>query len=180
MSEIEQFEQRIAAAMERIGHAVDRLSEQAAAPPPEPEADPEELTALRTQLEEERVANAQLEARVQAIRERQETRVAALQAQAEDQSAALARLDAELQRLRRVNQQLRENNVALRRANEQGVGEPELIDASMQAELEALRAARDAEAAEVGAILAVLGPLAEQALAEPPAASDETTEQEAG
>jgi chromosome segregation ATPase len=180
MSEIEQLESRIAAAMERIGSAVDRLAEAAAAPPPEPEIDPEELTALRTQLEEERTANAQLEARVQAIRDRQETRVAELHREVDEQKAALAQLDAEVQGMRRVARQLRENNAALRQANEQGVGDPDLIDAGMRAEVEALRAERATESAEVAAILAVLGPLAEQALAGE-AGSDQTgEEQEAG
>jgi septal ring factor EnvC (AmiA/AmiB activator) len=176
MSEIEQFESRIVAAMQRIGGAVDRLAEQAATPPLEPETDPEELAALRTQLEEERTANAQLEARVQAIRDRQETRVAALQSEVEEQKRAVARLDTELQGLRRVARQLRENNAALRQANEQGVGDPDLIDAAMRAEVEGLRAERATETAEVAAILAVLGPLAEQALS----GDDAAEEQDAG
>lgn len=185
MSEIEELEARVTAAMARIGQAVETLAEQAAAPSPAalPAADPDEIGALRAQLEEERHANAQLEARVQAIQERQETRVTALQREVEDRTAAFARLDAEMQRLRRAAEQLRENNRALRDANARGVGDPSLIDAGLRAELEALAAERDVETAEVGAVLAVLGPLAEAALAAPaeadaPRAAAE--EQEAG
>ncbi len=46
-----------------------------------------------------------------------------------------------LQRLKRINDQLRQNNQALREANEDGVGDPHLINKAMMTELEAL--ARD-------------------------------------
>ena len=46
----------------------------------------------------------------------------------------------------------------MRAANENGVGDPELINAGLVAELASLRAARDMERAEADAILAALGP----------------------
>lgn len=71
----------------------------------------------------------------------------------------MRRLDTDVQRLRAANDQLRQSNAALRAANESGVGEPELINQAMQAELEGLRAARATDVAEIGAVLAKLEPL---------------------
>ena len=70
--------------------------------------------------------------------------------------AALRKMDAELQALRLANQQLRDNNAALREANTTGVVEPHLINKAMMAELEGLRAARAADRAEMDLILADL------------------------
>jgi chromosome segregation ATPase len=171
MSEIDELEARVSAALARIGQAVETLGAQAATPPA---ADPEEVATLRAELAAEREARARLEETVQADR----TRLAALQQDGDAQRAAFAELDASLQRLRRAAQQLRESNDALRAANARGLGDAATIDAGLRAELEALRAEREAETAEVRAILAVLGPLAEEALAAPPEAT--SAEQEAG
>ena len=156
MSDIDELERRITAAMDRIGQGIEALSsvstEQAS-------ADPEELQRLQGSLEDERLANAQLEERVRAIKLKQETKVAALEKEVEEQRAGMARLDADLQRLRKANDQLRESNQALRRANESGVGEPHLINKAMLTELEGLRAARAADASEAQAILNGLAPI---------------------
>ena len=47
-------------------------------------------------------------------------------------------------------------------ANEEGVGEPDLINKSMLAEIESLRAARAADLAEANIILGALTPLLDQ------------------
>ncbi|WP_371038500.1 hypothetical protein [Rhodosalinus sp. FB01] len=165
MAELEDLERRIARAMDRIAGGVEALSARAAAPVPEPEpaADTEAPERLRAALEEERAVTAQLEERVRAIKERQETRVARLEAQVAEQATAMAALDEELQRLRRANQQLRDNNAALRQANEAGLAEPQLVNGAMVAELEALRALRASETAEMQAVLARLDPLIAEA-----------------
>jgi hypothetical protein len=54
---------------------------------------------------------------------------------------------------------LREVQRALREAHEAGLSEPHLINKSMLAELESLRAARQAEAVEIAEILEELSPL---------------------
>ena len=69
----------------------------------------------------------------------------------------MRKLDQDLQSLRKANQQLRDNNQALREANQSGVAEPHLINKSMLAELEGLRATRAADRDEVEAVLAELG-----------------------
>ena len=71
----------------------------------------------------------------------------------------MAALDRDLQGLRAATRQLRDSNAALREANAEGVGEAELINAAMKAELEALRASRAAEVAEADAILAAMAGL---------------------
>ena len=150
MSQTDEFGRRIAAAMERIGRAIDAVGGG---------ADAAEMEELRQALEDERLANAQLEERLKTIRERQDARLHALEAAKDEQRETVARLDDQLQRLRKANDQLRENNVALRSANAEGVAEPHLINKSMLAELESLRAGRAADVAEANVILGALAPL---------------------
>lgn len=176
MNQMDELESRLTAALEKIGAGLDAMSaaaeargraaaEAEAPPAPQPaapEADPEELERLRTELDEERLANAQLEARVKALKERLEAHEAGDTAPAggaEQLPEALARLDAELQRLRQANDKLRESNAALREANAEGVGEPHLINSAMLAELESMRALRASEAAESSSIMSQLVPL---------------------
>lgn len=164
MSQIEELHSRITAAMERIGAGVTTLTER--------EAEPVQDPALIQALEAEKLANAQLEERLRALKAQHDDDMAALRAELdasaelqslrdelEAQNTAMGRLDMDVQRLRAANDQLRQSNAALRSANETGVGEPDLINKAMQAELEGLRAARATDAAEIGAVLAKLEPL---------------------
>ena len=150
MSQIEDLQGRIVAAMQRIGAGVETLAATADAAP-----DP----GLAEALEEEKLVTAQLEERIRTIKARHETEMATLKAEIEAQSEAMARLDMDVQRLRQANAQLRDSNAALRSANEEGVGSPDLINKAMLAELESLRASRATETAEAGAILSRLQPL---------------------
>ena len=150
-TQIKELQQRIPAAMLRIDRGLETLSTPATS-----EADVLRLTAA---LDEERLANAQLEERVRAIKARQDESVSKLEQAVKDQAEAARRLDGALQQLQAANAQLRENNAALRAANAEGVGDPTLINRSLQAEVEALRAARIADRAEADAILGALGPL---------------------
>lgn len=73
-----------------------------------------------------------------------------------------ARLDAqsrEIARLKAANAELMEANRALREAAEAGGADGDLLSRSMTAELEALRAERRAETAEMKEILEALDPL---------------------
>ena len=161
MSEIEEFQRRINAALDRIGARVEAGATGA--------ADPAELDAAKQALEDEKLANEQLQERIKALRAKRTDLEEALEAARATQSTEMSRLDAELQTLRRVNQQLRDNNAALRKANEAGVAEPHLINKSMLAELESLRAARAADRAETDTVLAALS-----------SAIDEATSDDAG
>lgn len=166
MSDIDELERRIAAALERISKGVEQLGTAAAAEPGdagEASASAAGIAALEAALEDERMANAQLEERVKAIREKQESQVAALREEAEAARRGLADLDTELQRLRQANDMLSSTNEEMRRALEEKVGEPHLINKAMLAELEGLRAARAADAAETQAVLSALTPLLAEA-----------------
>lgn len=168
MSQIEELQSRITLAMARIDAGVSQIAGRANDSAPEPD--------LSAALEEERRTSAHLEDRLRALRAEHDDEIAALKADL-DRSAeidalkaelatfdqAMGQLDMDLQRLREANEQLRNSNAALRTANENGVGKPRLINKAMLAELEALRAARATEVAEVGVVLAKLKPLLAEA-----------------
>ena len=155
MSDIEEFQRRIIGALDRAGQALDRLG--VAAP------DGADTASLAAELEAERVANAQLEERVRAIKDKQETKVARLEAEVETLRSALETRDAELRRMRSVNDELRSSNAALREANAEGLAEPHLVNSSMMSELEALRERRAADRAEIDEVLALLEPALKEA-----------------
>jgi chromosome segregation ATPase len=154
MSDIEELQRRITAAMDQVAFGLDKLGAASTGPDAE---------TLR-ELEEERTANAQLQERVKSMRTKSEAELAALRTQVDEGEARMDQLDVELQRVRRANTQLSDACTALRDANIEGVGEPHLINKSMLAELEALRAARAADVAEASVILSSLQPLVEAAL----------------
>ena len=152
MSDITELERRLTAAMDRIARGIDAIGAPGG-------ADPEELAALKQALEDEKLANAQLEERIKTLHAREEHATATLRAELDQTRDALTQIDGELQRLRKASDQLRENVARLREANAAGVAEPHLINKAMLAELEALRAARAADVAEAEAIKAVMMPL---------------------
>lgn len=180
MNEIAELERRIAYAIERISKGVEAMDQAKAvvaqpdpvAATPAPVADPDgnaaALEALRAELEEERLANAQLEERVRTLKRRQEVQAANLLTEQATAREKLAHLDSELTRLRKANDQLQASNEALRAAQQSGMSEPHLVNKSMMTELEAMRAARRVDRAEAEAIKVALVPL----LRDPEAADD--------
>ena len=171
MSEIDELQSRITAAMARIGAGIEALP--AAAPAP----DMAEIETLRSDLaaeraaraeaeqalDEEKTANAQLGERIAALGARLKAETEELRRSLQTQKSALAQLDADLGRLREANAQLRSVNAKLREANAEGLADAALIDQGMKAELEALRSARAVDMSEAGAIMAQLGPLLAEA-----------------
>jgi hypothetical protein len=154
MSEIDEFQTRIVAALERAGRALDQLGSGSGG---------EDSAALAAELEAERVANAQLEARVRAIKEKQETTVANLEAEVARLREALERRDGTVQRMKAVNDELRASNSALREANAAGLAEPDLVNSSLSTELAGLRARSATDRAELDEILATLDPILKEA-----------------
>ena len=164
MHEIAELERRITAAIDRIGLGLGALA-QARTARPDPEAAAAaaaaevETTLLREALDEERMANAQLNERLRVLRDRD----ARAQAEAGDEVDRLTRLldeqGLETQRLHKLTVKLREDLRQLREAAEGGVADSAMINRAMLAELEALRADRSAEAAEMRDILAAIHPL---------------------
>ncbi|WP_102223734.1 hypothetical protein [Acidimangrovimonas sediminis] len=174
MNEIAELERRIAAALDRIGRGLEQGSAAAAAPAPgtaipNPEAEAEraavltakddEIARLSEELAAERDTNAQLSERVRAVKEKQETGVNTLERKLAEMTRQLDTQGLELQRMKKTNIQLRETIRTLREAMQDGLTEPHLVNKSMLAELEALRASRAAEIAEMDEILAGIEPL---------------------
>jgi hypothetical protein len=164
MQEITRLEGRITAALERIGKGVDRLAAAPRpatpeAPPPvapSPVATPPADAALRSQLEEQKTQIAALQDRLRSLKDREPK--GDLQEKVERLTQQLDVQGLELQRMRRTNSALREQLASLRSASMTGVTEPHLINKSLMAELEALRAIRLSEVAEMDEILAALEP----------------------
>ena len=152
MGQLDELEQRIAAAFARISTGVAALvAERAAAAPTAPD------TAVQEALDEERMANAQLNERLRVVSEQRGTTEATLQAEVDALTGTLDAQGQDVQRLSATVAQLREDLRRLREAAEQGVVDPSLINRAMLAELEALRATRTAEGNEMNDILSALG-----------------------
>jgi len=164
MPDIAELEQRITAALERIGKGLDQITSAprpsavapAAATPAGPVAASATDAALRAQLDEEKALNARLQERLRIQKERDSK--GDLQAKIDKLTQLLDVQGLELQRMRRTAGALREQLAALRTAQLSGVTEPHLINKSLQAELDALRALRLTEVAEMDEILAALEP----------------------
>jgi len=130
MTQIDELQSRIARALDRIALGVDHLAppaplpEPAAAPLPEDAPPPpagEDLEQLTAALDEERMANAQLEARVKLLHARlADGADAGLREQIAVQRDTMAELDGALQRLRQANDMLRRSHEDMRAALEAG------------------------------------------------------------
>ncbi|MGP3723674.1 hypothetical protein [Cereibacter sphaeroides] len=147
MQEMVELERRLTAALERIGAGIDAI-------PVMPAENP-----LQAELDEERMVNAQLSERLKAVKEREGVKIAQLEEQVEALTRQLDAQGMELQRMKKTTGQLREALRSLREATAEGVADSELVNRSMVVELEALRAARATEAAEVEEVLLALEPL---------------------
>lgn len=133
-----------------------------------------EVERLSQALEDEQLVARQIQARNDALSAKLDTfeaetaaDMAAFAADAEASRAAAAEAEAKSERLRgellvrdaltsqlrRVNLQLRQNNLALRDAVLKGMPDPNLVNKAMLTELESIRTSRDAERAEIDAIL---------------------------
>lgn len=163
MHEIAELERRITAAMDRIGLGLGALAEaRAALPVPDAglaEAADVEATLLREALDEERMANAQLNERLRVLRDRDARAQAEAAAEGDRLTRLLDEQGLETQRLHKLTVKLREDLRQLREAAQDGVADSAMINRAMLAELEALRADRSAEAAEMRDILAAIHPL---------------------
>lgn len=166
MSELEDYQRRITAAMDQMAKGVDRLS----AAPAEPDED------IVQALEEERQANAQLSDRIKTLKESHQGELDDLRAQMDFNNDRVTQLDMDVQRLRQANEQLSAACEQLRLANAEGLANPKLIDTAVIAELESLRATRAIEMAEIDAVLTALAPLVEEGEPEGEAAAEGSAE----
>ncbi|MEZ5770130.1 MAG: hypothetical protein R3D46_04020 [Defluviimonas denitrificans] len=162
MNDIAGLEQRINLALERIGAGLDALDAGAMAPVAATGGDSAaeaHLAEVQEALEAERTTNAQLTERVRAIREKQETMVGALEKKVAYLTEQVDTLTQDLQLMKKVNDELADANHALSTAAAEGIADPELLNAAILTELQALRAARAADVAEMDDILSELKPL---------------------
>lgn len=167
MQEIAELEGRITAALERIGRGIDRLASTHRAPgadvaPSGADMPPGNLRpgkpdlTLRAELEQQKSLTAQLQDRLRSLKDRDQR--GDLQTKIDRLTEQLDIQGLELQRMRRTNASLRDQIAALQTAQAAGVAEPQLINKSMLVELDALRALRLTEVAEMDEILAALEP----------------------
>lgn len=157
MDDIWEMERRIIAALERIGAGVER---QVSAPVSAAPLSTIEIDRLREELDEERMANAQLNERLRLQRERSDHVTAELRAEAARLTAQVDHQALAMQRMATSTIQMREELRRLRAGLEaEGQVAPGQIDRAMAAELEALRASREAETAELANIVAALEPI---------------------
>jgi hypothetical protein len=159
MDEIAELERRITAALERIGDGMERRLR---APAGAAAVTLAEIDRLREELDEERMANAQLSERLRVQRERSERAAGVLRAevdrltrQVDEQALAMQRMVTSTIQMREEMRRLREDVQA------GGAVNPALIDKALVTELEAYRATRGAESAELAGIIAALTPIVE-------------------
>ena len=157
MQSLAELEQRLTAALDRIGAGLVDFSS-----PPQPAAIPNADGDLKLVLDEERMLTAQLNERLLAVKEKDAQNTAQFAAKIDQMTQQLDAQGAELKRMRNTNVQLREVLHILREAAAQGLSDPHLVNRAMLAELDALRATRMTEVAQMDEILAELAPLIEE------------------
>jgi hypothetical protein len=157
MQDLGELEQRLAVALDRIGAGIAGLRADAT-----PAPDTLGNADLQMALDEERMLSAQLNERLRAVKEKETETQSLASAKLDQMSVQLDAQGAELKRMRNTNVQLREVLHILREAAAQGLSDPHLVNRAMLAELEALRATRLTEVAQMDEILAELAPLIEE------------------
>ena len=172
MDDIVELERRITAALMRIGQGLEQMVSapaglQVAAPsghgPVATLADgvaEAEIARLNEALDEEKMLSAQLNERLRVVRDKESAERLVLQTEVERLMKLLDVQGLEMQRLKRTVASLREQTRGLAEAQAEGRVEPHLINKAMLTELEALRALRSAEAADLDELIAALDPLA--------------------
>ena len=161
MGELGELEKRIADALERIRSGVEGLSSGSSedmVAASEADALAEQLSLVTADLAEasealaaERASKAEVQAELDALK--------ATSSGAGNGDAAL---EAELRTLQASVQELQTANAELRRSALTGVTDPDLINRSLAADLEAVQAARMAELRDLDAILKTLDPVIEE------------------
>ncbi len=155
MSKGSELEKRLGRALDRIARSAQglgRASEAATAAPTE---------ELQAQLDAERRKNAKLSERVNAVRQRQDSSFATLERRLARMTEQLDLQSLEMLRLKKANTKLIEANRKLREDTEANVIEASTVNRALLAELEALRAERAAEMAEMEDVLGELKPMIE-------------------
>ena len=146
MSDIATLESRITAALDRIRAGLDQQ--------PRGGGSSADLQAALTE-------NAALHVQLEKLQNEKDSQLENLSERVASQRETLRNLDAGLQELRDANAALVAANEDLRNTAAEALG-VDLVEASIVAELRAIKAERAAEAAEIAAIFAELAPLLEE------------------
>ena len=157
MQDSGELEQRLALALDRISAGLAGLAVH-----PALDVAMDGNSDLQTALDEERMLCAQLNERLRAVKEKEAQTQAQHSAKIDQMAGQLDVQGAELKRMRNTTVQLREVLRILREASAQGLSDPHLVNRAMLAELDALRATRLTEVAQMDEILAELAPLIEE------------------
>ncbi len=163
MSDFEELERRLSSALDRIGAIVDRGGAVREATG-DSGAEAAKVKELEAELAAARAAAAEAEKRAEAA---EEALAGSSGASAETDGGGPpgdpgvdGASGESLRRLLAVNQKLRDNNRELRELNRNHVGDPDLINAAALTELDALKAARQADRDELESLIRELTPLA--------------------
>ncbi|SHG38029.1 hypothetical protein [Cognatishimia maritima] len=177
MSEIADLENRLSAALDRIARGMDAVvaGDQGAETD---EALADRVEELESELEAERSARALLEdqiqtlsgaaaannsaadkAEVEALKKAHAEELETLRAAHAAERDAWEGLNSRLVRMRRTTKLMRSSAAAMRQAATAKLSDPEAINQSLAAELEALQAEHELERAETDVILKTLQPL---------------------
>ncbi len=154
MGNVKELEQRLGRALERIAATASKRPPVAADP-----AASSDMAELRAQLVSERAKTASLTERVNAVKQRQESSFTTLERRLARMTEQLDLQSLEMLRLKKANTKLIEANRQLREGTEAKVIEPSAVNRALLAELEALRAERAADIAEMEDVLGELKPL---------------------
>ncbi|SPJ22390.1 hypothetical protein [Palleronia abyssalis] len=161
MQDITELQGRLERALDRVNAGLERLGPiLPPAPEPEPVEDLRpEVETLKGELASERELVTQLEERLKGSRERHESRVAELESELESAQTLLAEIEEDRARLKVVADALRDTCEALRSVNAEGVGDAELVNTAMAAEIETLATLRRSDRSELDGVLALLAPV---------------------
>ena len=192
MSEISDLESRISAAMDRIGRGLEGLKAASDDVTEDQSGADAALADAQGSLEREKAHAAELQARIEELEaaleaakaDAQSARDAASEAaeeaaetraqesgetdeaeealDLEENRDILNQLASRLRRMRRTSRMLRASNLEMRDAMKAQLPDATLVDQSLKAELEDLKAMRAAELAEMKAVNAALRPMLAQ------------------
>lgn len=121
------------------------------------------IAELEASMEESERVNADLGERLKTLQQTVERSTDEATKREQARAMYIEELDATTQRLKQSNADLSAANADLCAALEAQTADAELINRAMEAELDALRTAREAEAAEVDAVMADIKPIIEGA-----------------
>ncbi len=158
MSDISELESRITAALDRIAWSVENGLDQPATATAAQTPATADGGELAEELEIERATNQKLSA----AREQHVAQIERLEVRVTRLTDRLEQTDAENKRLENVIETLSQNNNTLREANAAYQGDAGTADAGANAQLEHLRALREADRGELNDIMAELAPIVKE------------------